>query len=113
MGWGLTDLKEIAAKVAGLPKENGARGRVAVCTQGPDPTIIATGGTVTTYPIIAIAPEAIVDTNGAGDAYVGGFIAALTVGKSTEDCTKAGAYAANVVIGRSGCTYPEKPDHAL
>jgi hypothetical protein len=38
---------------------------------------------------IAIAPEAIVDTNGAGDAYVGRFIASLTVDKSTEDCTKA------------------------
>jgi len=113
MGWGLDDLKDVAAKVAGLPKENGARGRVAVITQGAEPTIIATSTGVVEYPILPCPAEEIVDTNGAGDAWVGGFLAAMVTGKSTEDCTKAGAYAAKVIIGRSGCTTPATPDFAL
>ncbi len=39
---------------------------------------------VSSYPIVPLAPERIVDTNGAGDAYVGGFLAALFRGQDTE-----------------------------
>jgi fructose-1-phosphate kinase PfkB-like protein len=46
----------------------------------------------------------------AGDAFVGGFLSQLVHEKSIEDCVRAGCYAANVIIQRSGCTYPEKPD---
>lgn len=46
----------------------------------------------------------------AGDAFVGGFLSQLVQEKPIEDCVKAGCYAANVIIQRSGCTYPEKPD---
>jgi adenosine kinase len=34
----------------------------------------------------------------------------LVLGKGIEDCVRAGCYAANVIIQRPGCTYPEKPD---
>ena len=44
------------------------------------------------------------------DAFVGGFLSQLVLQKPIEDCVKAGCYASNVVIQRSGCTYPEKPD---
>jgi adenosine kinase len=50
-----------------------------------------------------------VDTNGAGDAFVGGFLSQLVAGKDTAECVRAGNYAANVVIQRSGCTFPAKP----
>lgn len=45
-----------------------------------------------------------------GDAFVGGFLSQLVQEKPIEDCVRAGCYAANVIIQRSGCTYPEKPD---
>ena len=45
-----------------------------------------------------------------GDAFVGGFLSQLVQEKPIEDCVRAGTYAANVIIQRSGCTYPEKPD---
>lgn len=45
-----------------------------------------------------------------GDAFVGGFLSQLVQEKSIDDCVRAACYAANVVIQRSGCTYPEKPD---
>lgn len=45
-----------------------------------------------------------------GDAFVGGFLSQLVQEKPIEECVRAGTYAANVIIQRSGCTYPEKPD---
>lgn len=45
-----------------------------------------------------------------GDAFVGGFLSQLLQEKPVEDCVRAGCYAANVVIQRSGCTYPPKPE---
>jgi fructose-1-phosphate kinase PfkB-like protein len=45
-----------------------------------------------------------------GDAFVGGFLSQLVQEKSIDECVRAACYAANVIIQRSGCTYPEKPD---
>ncbi|KAJ3680211.1 hypothetical protein LUZ60_016489 [Juncus effusus] len=44
------------------------------------------------------------------DTFVGGFLSQLVGEKSIEECIRAGCYAANVIIQRSGCTYPDKPD---
>merc|ERR1711865_1133086 len=66
-----------------------------VITQGKDPTIVACNGHVRLFEINALAPEKIVDTNGAGDAYVGGFLAALSKGLDMEKCCQAGAYSAS------------------
>merc|ERR1711988_2031884 len=57
--------------------------------------------------------EKLIDTNGAGDAYVGGFLAALSKGLDMAACCKAGAYAASVIVQHSGCTYPAKPDYTF
>ncbi len=52
--------------------------------------------------------EKIVDTNGAGDAFVGGFISQYAKGESLEKCIDCGTWASSVVIQQSGCTFPEK-----
>ena len=106
---GVSDIKEIALKVAALPKVNLSRQRIVIFTQGPNPVLLCRDGTVTEYPILPIKEEEIVDTNGAGDAWVGGFLSQLVNEKSIEDCIRGGNYAANVIIKRSGCTYPDKP----
>eukprot|EP00898_Chlorokybus_atmophyticus_P000115 jgi/Chlat1/1103/Chrsp110S01590 len=105
------DVREIAAKIAAMPKENGSRCRTVVITQGPDNTVVAREGkaSVSLYPVILLPKEKLVDTNGAGDAFVGGFLSQLVLGKDTSECVRAGNYAANVVIQRSGCTFPSKP----
>ena len=108
---GLTDLKEIAKNMVKYKKINQSRERIVIFTQGPDPIIICKGDTITEYPILPIKEEEILDTNGAGDAWVGGFLSQLALDKSIEDCVRGGNYAANVVIKRSGCTYPETPDY--
>ena len=55
---------------------------------------------------IAVAPvDKVVDTNGAGDAFVGGFLALIAEGASVDAAVRAGHWAAAHVIQRSGCTF--------
>lgn len=108
MGWTETDRKEIAKKISALPKENTKRPRIVVITQGADPTIVFDGTTVTEYPITPV--ESIKDTNGAGDAFVGGFLSQLVQGKDIAECVRGGNYGGSTIIQHDGCAYPEKPD---
>lgn len=109
-GFETKDIEEIAEKAQALPKDNKKRQRVVVFTQGKDKTILAEGGKVESFSVVEIDQKDIVDTTGAGDAFVGGFLSELVQEKALEQCVKAGHYAANVVIQRAGCTFPEKPD---
>eukprot|EP00746_Dinoflagellata_sp_MGD_P010718 gnl/MRDRNA2_/MRDRNA2_122252_c0_seq1.p1 gnl/MRDRNA2_/MRDRNA2_122252_c0~~gnl/MRDRNA2_/MRDRNA2_122252_c0_seq1.p1 ORF type:complete len:478 (-),score=117.95 gnl/MRDRNA2_/MRDRNA2_122252_c0_seq1:103-1536(-) len=106
-GWTETDIPSIAIKLSKLPKEG--KPRTVVITQGSSPTIIAVDGDVREYPIIKLPKSKLKDTNGAGDAYVGGFLYGLVQEKDMTYCTTAGAYAASVIVQRSGCTFPAKP----
>merc|ERR1711862_839089 len=103
----------IATRLSLVPGAGNKPPRKVVITQGCDPTVVAIKGHVTKYPVITLPKEKLVDTNGAGDSFVGGFLAALAKGKDMEACCKAGAYAASVIIQHSGCTYPPKPDYTI
>merc|ERR1712113_1217644 len=92
-GWETTDVGFIAVRLSLIPSAKG-RKRTVVITQGCDPAIVAINGRVSKYPILKLPKEKLVDTNGAGDSFVGGFLAALSKGKSIADCCTAGAYAA-------------------
>jgi adenosine kinase len=108
-GWETKDVEEIARKISEMPSAEGKGQRTVVITQGGDPTVVVSDGKVTKYPVIAISKESIVDTNGAGDSFVGGYLSQLVQGKPVSECVRAGNYAANVVIQRSSCTFPAKP----
>ena len=101
---------ECARRAARFPKANGSRPRVVCFTQGKDSTVLACNETVTVFPVEPLPREKLVDTNGAGDAFVGGFLSQLVQGKDHAACVEAGHYAARVIIQRSGCTYPATPD---
>ncbi|KAJ6357954.1 hypothetical protein OIU78_005730 [Salix suchowensis] len=109
-GWETENVEEIALKISQSHKASGAHKRITVITQGADPVVVAEDGKVKLFPVILLPKEKLVDTNGAGDAFVGGFLSQLVQEKPIEVCVKAGCYAANVIIQRSGCSYPEKPD---
>ncbi|XP_041001142.1 adenosine kinase 2-like [Juglans microcarpa x Juglans regia] len=109
-GWENDNVEEIAIKISQLQKASGTHKRITVITQGADPVVVAEDGKVKLFPVIRLPKEKLVDTNGAGDAFVGGFLSQLVLEKPIEECVRAGCYAANVIIQRSGCTYPEKPD---
>jgi len=113
-GWETKDVAFIATRLSLIPSDDSKKQkRTVVITQGADPTIVAFNGHVKTYPVIALPKEKLIDTNGAGDSFVGGFLAALSLGKDIEACCKAGSYAASIVVQNSGCTYPEKPDYSI
>ena len=99
-------MSEVVAKLQALPKEGAPR--TAIVTQGSDPALIATADGVAEFPVIPC--DNVVDTNGAGDAWVGGYLYGLVMEKSTEDSVKAANYAANHIIQRSGCTMADKPE---
>lgn len=98
------DLKEIALKVAASPKKNSAKPRTVIFTQGSESTIVACDGKVEEYAVESLPKEKLVDTNGAGDAFVGGFLAGLLAGKDMGACVEAGHWAARFIIQQSGCT---------
>ncbi|KAL7195574.1 hypothetical protein ACSBR1_035741 [Camellia fascicularis] len=107
-GWETKNVEEIALKISQWPKASGTHKRITVITQG-DP-VVADGGKVKLFPVILLPKEKLVDTNGAGDAFVGGFLSQLVQEKPIEDCMRAGYYTSTVIIHRPGCTYPEKLD---
>lgn len=110
MKWDLSDTAEIAKKAATELPYTGTRDRLVVFTQGSDRTVYATrSGTTGSVTVPPVPQEKIIDLNAAGDAFVGGFLAAYAHGRSVEQCCDVGNYAAGVIIQHDGCTYPEKP----
>lgn len=106
------DLKAVAAAVAKSPKK-GSKPRTVVFTQGSKSTIVATAdGKVEEFAVEPLAADKLVDTNGAGDAFVGGFLAQLTEGKDIAECVKAGHWAAKHIIQVSGTTLEGKCTYA-
>eukprot|EP01063_Lacrimia_lanifica_P006855 TRINITY_DN1432_c0_g1_i1.p1 TRINITY_DN1432_c0_g1~~TRINITY_DN1432_c0_g1_i1.p1 ORF type:complete len:333 (+),score=195.04 TRINITY_DN1432_c0_g1_i1:67-1065(+) len=103
-GWDTEEVKEIAALAQKLPKKGKAR--TVVFTQGSEKTWVATEGGVTGYDVTKV--DTIVDTNGAGDAFVGGFLAQLAAGKDMETCVQTGHKSAGRIIQVAGCQFPEK-----
>ncbi|MEW5301811.1 MAG: hypothetical protein WDW36_004647 [Sanguina aurantia] len=108
-GYSGADLQEVARRVSRMPKASGARPRTVVFTQGADCTIVAVGGKVTLYPTTLVEKSKLVDTNGAGDAFVGGFLSQILAGKGVPEAVRAGNYAASTVIQHSGCVFPATP----
>ncbi|CCW68001.1 unnamed protein product [Phytomonas sp. Hart1] len=110
-GWDTEDVAEIARRAAVELPYDDHRDRLTVFTQGDKFTVFAMkSGRTGSVPVKRIDSQKIVDTNAAGDSFVGGFLAAYASGFEIERCCEVGNYAAGVVIQHSGCTFPEKPD---
>ena len=101
-----TSIPEIAKHLALLPKANSLRERVVVITQGSDATIVAVAqdgkAEASEYPTPQIPGNEIVDSNGAGDAFAGGFMGQLILGKDIETCVKAGQWLAGLCLRSNG-----------
>ncbi|VDM95339.1 unnamed protein product [Thelazia callipaeda] len=102
------DLHEIGARIAAFPKVNTRRNRIVIITQGSDPTLVFQMGddALMEFSVQKLKAEEIIDTNGAGDAFVGGFLAQFVQNKSIAECIECGHYAARAIIQQEGCTIP-------
>jgi len=105
--WG-TDLNEIALKLSTFHKE-GDKPRLVIFTRGASETIVCLEGRIQSFKPIKCKPEEIVDTNGAGDSFVGGFLSRYVQNKPLEECIAAAHYCACECIKRCGCTFPPTP----
>ena len=65
---------------------------------------------VNEYPVHQIPSDKIVDSNGAGDAFVGGFLSRFVSGQDEKTCVAAGNYAAAYMIQRAGTKLEGVPD---
>lgn len=124
MEWSTQNVTEIAQRIAREPKENDCP-RTVVVTRGTEPTIVAVGSSsrlwsVEEYGIIPCDPSELIDTTGAGDSFVGGFLAGLakvrrdislftaestqnlTQGVALVECVAHANYAANIIVKRIG-----------
>ena len=107
-----SSLRDVALAIALWPKVNRRRPRVSIITQGKDPILIAVAGegqeaSVRELAVPLIEKELVVDTNGAGDSFVGGFLSQVVQGKDLDTAIKAGIWLSGQVIQRNGCTFPE------
>ena len=111
MGWPLENFNEIAKRMAALPQISGARPRTAVITHGAESTVVCTAGSAPiSYTPIKCPRESIVDTNGAGDSFVGGFISQLLKNAPINKCVDAGHYCAWKCLHEVGCRFSGRPD---
>lgn len=93
--------------MATLPKKNSKKQRVVIITQGSESTIVAQAQKsgdvkVTVYDVNKIDSSKIVDTNGAGDAFAGGFLGTLAQGKSLDEAVAGGHWLASESIALMG-----------
>lgn len=104
------DVEKIALALATRTAKKTSRPRTVVFTQGAEPTVVVVGDrqrvwSVHRYGVLPCGADELLDSNGAGDAFVGGFLAMMARGRALDACCAAGNYAAHVVIRRSGCTF--------
>lgn len=102
------DLAAVAASIAALPKSNPSRPRTVIITHGAKSTIVVSSAEPDApkiFDVIPLKDEEIVDTNGAGDAFAGGFLGAYVSGKSLEECVDAGHKLGSMCVQQVGPTY--------
>ncbi|KAF8971828.1 Ribokinase-like protein [Flammula alnicola] len=105
----IKDLPGIARSIALLPKVNAARPRTVVFTQGAQHTVLITADKPDEpkiFPVNVLTDNELVDTNGAGDAFAGGFLGGLVSGKNLDTCVLAGHALARACVQQVGPQYP-------
>uniref|UniRef100_A0A2K5VIJ9 Adenosine kinase n=1 Tax=Macaca fascicularis TaxID=9541 RepID=A0A2K5VIJ9_MACFA len=123
-GFETKDIKEIAKKTQALPKMNSKRQRIVIFTQGRDDTIMATVKSLLLLSWIKTRKKLLIPMelemhllevekpffHPSYSTNILGFLSQLVSDKPLTECIRAGHYAASVIIRRTGCTFPEKPD---
>lgn len=97
------DLPAVAKAIAILPKTNSSRPRVVIFTQGAQSTVVVTADAPDSPKVFAVNPlkdEEIIDTNGAGDAFAGGFLGAFVAGKPLDECVETGHVLGGMCVGQ-------------
>lgn len=104
-GENITDLKEIAKKIINDYNKNAT----VIFTHGLEPTVLVNSDLSTKeIDVHPLETSKIVDTNGAGDAFAGGFVAGIILGEDVEKCIDRGQALAKISIQQVGPSFPVK-----
>ena len=108
------DLGELCVAFSKLPKKNKNKKRTVVITNGPFAAHVAEYDFIkeeltflANFLPETVEEDLIVDTNGAGDAFAGGFLSKYMRKESLDKCMHAGHWAASIIIQTRGCKIPE------
>lgn len=97
------DLEAIAKHLVGSSTE-----RTVIFTHGLEPTVAVSPKGTNTYAVKPIPNDKIVDTNGAGDAFAGGFVAGLAQNYSLDKAIDLGQWLAALSLQEIGPSFPKK-----
>ncbi|XP_071513399.1 uncharacterized protein [Panulirus ornatus] len=92
-----------------LCHEKPKKQKLVVVTKGPSPILYVRNHEVREHPVPPVLPKDIIDTTGAGDSFVGGFLAALSTRHSLDRCLDCGTWTAQKLLQQKGCTVPPYP----
>lgn len=108
-------LPQVATALAASTKSNASRPRLVIITQGASSTLVASSSASAsasnikpgednpkTYPVPKLSADKIIDTNGAGDMFAGGFLGALALGKDLDECIETGHKLGQMCCGQIG-----------
>ena len=105
--WQTSDMTEIAQLI--VQELSVHKDRLVVITQRRDSVIVASKDTqVKHYDVVRVPDNEVVDTNSAGDAFVGGFFAQYVQDQPIDVCIKCATFAAQEVIKQNGCNFPKQ-----
>jgi len=120
MEWEEFELGTVCKRMAAYEKRNTDKKRVVIITNGPHPAYCAEYDPIKNdftfageFTVAELKEDLIVDANGAGDAFAGGFLASYMLGKRLDDCMKAGHWAASQIIQTRGCQFPRFCEYSL
>ncbi|TGZ65835.1 hypothetical protein CRM22_005672 [Opisthorchis felineus] len=109
-------LENIVLKLASITsvKSENPRKRIVLITQGQDPVLVGKSGEkeVMHFPVYPVSDKDIVDTNGAGDAFVAGFLAEYVRSSSIEKAVEEAINAARYIIQKNGFTLGPRDQYA-
>ncbi|KAJ1645057.1 adenosine kinase [Coemansia asiatica] len=100
----------LVKRLASWPKRNGSLPRLVVFTADNGGVVVGSGDADTVSMCDAGKESSrIVDMNGAGDAFVAGFLAMTMQGFAVDLCVEAGVWMRSLVVQRFGASYPDGP----
>nr|XP_003705832.1 PREDICTED: adenosine kinase [Megachile rotundata]XP_012146744.1 PREDICTED: adenosine kinase [Megachile rotundata]XP_012146745.1 PREDICTED: adenosine kinase [Megachile rotundata] len=103
----LNSLKKIAVNAYSIYKNWWSHGGVFVMTQGDSAPAIAVWGTGYSVQVEPVKPKVpVVDTTGAGDSLVAGFLAGVLANWDPKDCLEYGCKVASFMVTRLGVILP-------
>lgn len=94
---------------ANVPSMKASSGRLVVVTRGPLSTLVGSGDSVRSYAVPPVCRDSIVDLNGAGDAFVAGFLAQYLHFPDERLSVTMGHASAQICIRHQGARFSNPP----